>query len=108
MPAAEKDIKQDDTDGSFRPSEPDLPQVRFFLTPHSPLFFFFLLTGLATAQYLCAVCLQPVSHSPLSHESFSGRSDKKQTYQCYYAPGPVFQYHPIPGEYIGAKWGASP
>ena len=65
------------------------------------LSFFSLLTGLATAQYLCAACLQPVLHSSLSHKSFSGQTEQKPTYQCYYVPAPVFQY-------IGAQGGTSP
>lgn len=65
-------------------------------------FLTFLLMGLA--QYLCAVRLQPALHSCLSHKSFSGQTDKKQTYQCNDVPVPIFQYQE---EYMGAKGGAS-
>lgn len=99
LPDVGKEIRQDDTGGSFQPSELNLRQVHFFLTLYSSLFvlvgfFYFVfvlfLTGLAAVHYFCNGCLQSALHASLSYESFSGQTDgdKKQTYQCHYVPAP--------------------
>lgn len=62
MPAVGNDIRQDDTDGSFQPSELDLPQVHFFLTPYSPLFFPLLTDLLLPSVFVLRVFSQDCIH----------------------------------------------
>lgn len=94
MTVVEHDNRQDDTDESYQLLELNLSQVHFFLTPYSTSVFFFLLTGLALPgiSVLCIISQHCIHLFPKSLNS--GRTDRKQSYQCYYVPAPVFQYRP--------------
>ena len=65
MPAVGSDIRQDETHGSFQPSELYLPQVHFFLTPYSLSFFFS-----SDGTCYCPVSLCCVSSASIAFISF--------------------------------------
>lgn len=99
-----KEIRQDDTRGSFQPSELNLRRVHFFLTLYSPLFVLLVLFYFVCVLFLtccCPVFLQWASSVSAACTSFlwvfSGQpdGDKKQTYQCHYVPAPFSSTGPF-------------
>lgn len=107
-----KEIRQDDTGGSFQPSELNLQQVHFFLTLYSPLFVLLVLFYFVFVLFLtccCPVFLQWASSVSAACTSFLWvflRTTwwwQEADISMPLCPSSIFQYWPIPEEYIRTK-----